>query len=95
MTDAHELTLNLMSGATIAGHALIGLFFLRWWKTTRDRLFALFATAFWILGANRLVIAYWGDDETRTYLYLVRFAAYLVILYAIWDKNRARLERPA
>lgn len=95
MIDAHELTLNLMSGATIVGHGLIGLFFLRWWKTTRERLFAWFATAFWILGANRIAIAYWGDDETRTYLYLVRFAAYCLILYAIWDKNREGAGRAA
>jgi hypothetical protein len=91
--DAYERTLQLMSGGTIVAHGLIGLFFLRWWKTTGERLFAVFAVAFWVLGANRIAIAYWGDEETKTYLYFVRLAAYLLILYAIWDKNRARAPR--
>jgi hypothetical protein len=88
--DDHQTTLDLIAGATWVCMALIGLFFLRYHRTTRDPLFRTFAIAFWILAANRIALSYWGDDESRTYLYLVRLVAYLLILYAIWDKNRAR-----
>ena len=82
---------GLISGAMAASQALIGLFFLRYHRTTRERLFLLFAIAFWILAVNRVAITLFAaDDETRTYFYLVRLLAYLLILYAIWDKNRAR-----
>jgi hypothetical protein len=81
---------DLMSGATIACMAMIGLCFLRFHRRTRDRLFLLFAWAFWILAINRIALTLWRDEDGRTYLYLVRLAAYLLILGAIWDKNRAR-----
>lgn len=81
----------LISGALAAGQGVIGLFFLRYHRTTRERLFLIFAIAFWILAANRVAISLFAaDDETRTYLFLVRLLAYLLILYGIWDKNRGR-----
>ena len=81
---------HLLSGAIAACCALIGLFFLRYWRTTRERLFFIFAVAFWVLAVNRIALSLAADDETRTYLYLVRLLAYLLILYGIWEKNRAR-----
>jgi hypothetical protein len=81
---------DLMSGATIALIVMVALHFLRYHRTTRDRLFLVFALAFFVLGVNRLALSFWEDDETRTYLYLVRLCAYLLILYGIWDKNRVR-----
>jgi hypothetical protein len=29
------------------------------------------------------------DDERRYYVYVLRLVSFLIILYAIWDKNRA------
>jgi uncharacterized membrane protein HdeD (DUF308 family) len=67
------------------------LFFLRFWKETSDRLFALFAVAFAVLGVNRVLLTYFEEPhEARTLLYLVRLLAYLLMLAAIVDKNRAR-----
>jgi hypothetical protein len=72
-----------------------GLYFLRFWRKTRDRLFALFAVAFWVLGANWMLLAFINQDEVRTWLYVIRLCAFLVILYAILEKNRAgRANRP-
>jgi hypothetical protein len=89
------LALNLLiSGAICMGYAVAGLFFLRFWHDTRDRLFLIFAWAFWILGVQRLALVLTRDMlETHTGLYLVRLAAFLLILYAIVDKNRKRGER--
>lgn len=80
----------LIAGALAAGYTVAGLFFARFWSQTRDRLFAMFATAFWLLAAQRVaavVTASWVEDTT--WLYMVRLMAFLLILIAILDKNRA------
>ena len=77
-------------GAVAMGHWVAGLFFLRFWTKTHDRLFAMFAAAFWQLGVNRVVMLITRDYEENHYAYWVRLGAYLVILVAIIDKNRSR-----
>jgi hypothetical protein len=82
---------QLIPGAIIMGYAVAGLFFLRFWRQTRDRLFLIFAISFWILGAQRLALALTAQAaESLTGLYLVRLFAFLLILVAIIDKNRGR-----
>lgn len=74
------------------GYAIIGLFFLRFWKRTRDRLFILFSAAFWVLAGQRLALALNKSHlamEDDTIFYVVRLFAFLLILAAIIDKNRA------
>jgi hypothetical protein len=75
-------------GAIAAGYAVAGLFFLRFWRDSRDRLFALFALAFFVLAINRVVAGMLAEPD-RDPVYWVRFAAYAVILMAILDKNRS------
>ena len=68
-----------------------GLFFFRFWRQTRDRLFVLFALAFWLLCLNWVILGIaLPSEETRHYVYLLRLAAFLLIVVAIVDKNRAR-----
>ena len=77
-------------GCITMGYAVCALFFLRFWRATSDRLFAIFAVAFLILAVNRMALAFvGGTDEARAYLYVIRLAAFVLILYAIVDKNRA------
>jgi hypothetical protein len=86
----------LVSGAIVMGYAVVGLFFLRFWRETRDRLFLIFAGAFWILGVQRLALVLSrGMVEDDTGLYLVRLFAFLLILGAIVDKNRSSAQPPA
>lgn len=81
---------NVVAGATLTGYAVCGLFFLRFWRRTQDRLFLVFAFAFWLLGLQRLALALTEPvEETHTGLYLVRLFAFLLILGAIIDKNRS------
>jgi hypothetical protein len=77
-------------GAIVLGCLVAGLFFLRFWRRTRDRLFLIFAVALWTLGGNWLALAFINADEVRTVLYAVRLAAFVLILAGIWDKNRPR-----
>ncbi len=80
-----------ISGLLVAGYAVSALFFLRFWKQSRDRLFLLFAAAFGLLTVQRAALAAWerGTADT-TWLYGLRLLAFLLILAAIVDKNRPR-----
>ncbi len=93
------LTNQFLLGAVVVACLAAGLFFLRFWRRTRDRLFATFAVAFWVLGLNWAVLACLQVarpeqpdevDEVRTALYVVRLLAFLLILAAVIDKNRNR-----
>jgi hypothetical protein len=78
-------------GATAMAFAVVGLFFLRYWRDTGDRLFALFAVAFWLMCCGRIGFALTREmTDTHTYLYFLRFIAFSLIALAIIDKNRAR-----
>ncbi len=78
-----------LSGAITLGFLVAGLFFLRFWRRTRDGLFLAFALAFWLLGLNQALLAFSSVPvEERTWLYLLRLAAFALILIAIVFKNR-------
>jgi hypothetical protein len=75
----------------VLGYLVAGLFFLRFWRQTHDRLFLIFSVSFWMLGIQRLLLgAAEPAPESRTGFYLIRLAAFLLILSAIVDKNRAK-----
>ena len=82
-------------GGLVMGTFVVGLFFLRFWRQTRDRLFAMFALAFWVLGINWLGLALLATtQEERTLFYVLRLISFVLILLAIVDKNRsARIAR--
>ena len=79
-----------LSGALAMASWVIGLLFLRDWRRTHDRLFARFGLAFWVLSLNWITLAVMDPShETRHYFYLFRLVAFLLIIWAIIDKNRA------
>lgn len=80
---------NFLLGACMLASAASALFFLRFWRRTHDRLFLIFALAFFVLSANRIAQAFVpAGTEARTLIYCVRLAAFVLILVAIFDKNR-------
>jgi uncharacterized membrane protein len=86
---------SVVSGALVAGYAVAGLFFLRFWRETRDRLFGIFAAAFWLLALQRAALALSADPNgDQLLLYGIRLLAFVLILIAIVDKNRGS-KRPA
>ena len=79
----------IYSGALVACYMMAGLFFLRFWTTSRDRLFGMFAASFGILAIQRLALSLTHDTmEDQTVFYLMRLAAFVLIIIAIVDKNR-------
>ena len=80
---------SLVSGLLVMGYAVAGLFFLRFWHETRDRLFGIFAGAFWLLALQRVLLALFEHpDREQLWLYGIRVLAFVLILTAIVDKNR-------
>ncbi len=80
-------------GAIAMASATVALFFLKFWRDTGDRLFAMFALSFLLLGITRLGLAMTMTmtkdfTEGHTMWYWVRLAAFLLIVVAIADKNR-------
>jgi hypothetical protein len=82
--------LGFLSGAMVMGYAVVALLFARFWRDTRDRLFAIFSAAFCLLAVQRLLLSLTAEArDEQVAFYLVRLLAYLLILWAIFDKNRA------
>jgi len=82
---------TFLAGAIVACFAIAGLFFLKFWRRTREELFLAFTGAFWLLGLGQALLTFSDVPlEERSWLYLLRLAAFMLILVAIWRKNRAR-----
>lgn len=84
---------DFLSGVVVTLSIAIGLFQLRFWRKTKDRLFVWFFVSFVFFAFTRCGLFVLDDDsETRTYFYLLRLVAFLLIIVAVVDKNRrARL----
>lgn len=83
------MLIPFLAGAVVMGFWLAGLFFLRFWKKTHDELFLAFTLAFWLLGLGQALLTFSNVPvEERSGLYLIRLAAFMLILGAIWRKNR-------
>lgn len=81
---------EFLSGVIFAGSLTAALFFLRYWRQSGDRLFAIFALAFALFAGNRLALVVIDEaNEARTWVYLLRLATFLLIIAAIVDKNRS------
>jgi Family of unknown function (DUF5985) len=76
-----------LSGFLTMGYAIASLFFLRFFRQSRDALFGWFAAAFGLLAAQRVVLTL--SAETSEAIYLLRLAAFAMIIIAIVGKNRA------
>jgi len=89
------MTYPVLTGVLLTGYLVAGLLFFKFWRKTRDQLFFYFGIAFSILAANRVANVFLVDEgqEPTTFLYVVRLAAFLLILWAIIAKNRSRRAR--
>jgi peptidoglycan/LPS O-acetylase OafA/YrhL len=78
-----------MSGCVFMANLVIALLFARFYRRTRDRLFAVFAIAFIIMAVNSLLLVFYNDENVgNPYFYSIRLIAFLCIIVAILDKNR-------
>lgn len=83
----HDVHMALF-GACAAASAMIGLAFIRYWSLSKDRLYVLFACAFWLFAAGWVTRVASGQGEQRPFVYVFRLIGFLLIIAAIIDKNR-------
>lgn len=84
----YSLVPFLNGGFAIACLA-VGLIFIKFWRVSRDRFFIFFAAAFWAFAfgsALRTIFA--TSSEHGYFVFLPRLLGFLILLFAIVDKNR-------
>jgi hypothetical protein len=85
------LVKSLLLGALALGSAIVGLFFLRFWRTTNDRLFLYFSIAFFLQALDRILLGIIpASSEENPAIYLIRLVAYGLIIWGIVEKNREK-----
>lgn len=78
-------------GALAMSCWVVGLFFLRYWRSTRDRLFLFFCLGFWAFAVTWIGLGVLQPSvESRHYFYVFRLVAFVLIIVGIVDKNRRR-----
>lgn len=87
-----------LSGMSAAMFLTAGLFFLKFWRASRNRFFAFFASACWLFAFERAISLctyllmdpeLYENLEARGWVYIIRLAGFTLILIAIVDRNRS------
>jgi hypothetical protein len=85
---------NVLAGATAMASLAVALFFLKFWRRTRDSLFLLFAAAFAIDAVARVALTVVQVSDTAEPIYfLPRLVMFTLIAVAIINKNTPRKGR--
>jgi len=85
------LVRQFLWGMLTMANLVAALLLLRFWRVSRDRLFLFFAAAFAMLSLNWLGLSAIDPAlETRHFVYLLRFGAFVLLIAGIVDKNRRR-----
>ena len=81
---------GFLIGVITTASLTAGVFFLKFWRHTRDSLFLAFAASFLIEGVNRMLVLFVAakPNEGNPWTYIVRLFSFLLILVAILRKNR-------
>lgn len=85
---------DFLTGGIVVLCGVASLLFWNFHYQTGERLFGLFALAFATLGVGFLFQAF-GDQQSESlpHIFLIRLAAFLLIIAAIVEKNRHSGER--
>jgi uncharacterized membrane protein HdeD (DUF308 family) len=79
---------GFLLGVVAMSSITAGVFFLKFWRRTRDSLFLSFAVAFILEGINRSTVLFVEKpNEGSPVIYVVRLCLFLLILAAIVKKN--------
>lgn len=91
-----------LSGICMGMFWAAGVFFLKFWRTSRDPFFRLFAIACWLVALERVALLFvnghydspaGSPGEVAIWVYLIRLCAFGLIIFAIIQKNRAPKSR--
>lgn len=80
--------LGFIAGMIVMGFCVAALLFTRYWRRTGDPFFLVFAAFFCLSAASQLLVVFSGSgSEQGTWIFVVRFAAFALLLVAILKKN--------
>jgi hypothetical protein len=91
-----------LSGVIVTTFGASGVFFLKLWRVSRDRLFLYFCIACWLLTLDRLALMCVPEagsavrtvvTERSSWVVLLRLAGFSMIVWAVLDKNRSAARR--
>lgn len=88
---SHPLADIFLLGVITTSSLVAALFFLRFWRSTKDPLFLAFA-AFFVIegGSHAFVVGLSHPNEGSVWLFLVRLLSILAVLGAILWKNSSK-----
>lgn len=84
---------SMLDGAVSVTSVLAALFFLQFWRRTGDRFFMLFSIAFAIYSISQFVLRLANVSEFEPFYYLPRLLTFALIVLAVVNKNRERMDR--
>jgi uncharacterized membrane protein HdeD (DUF308 family) len=85
---SHPLLDIFLHGVIAASSLIAGLFFLRFWRETRDSLFLAFLIFFVIQGSTTMyVVSMHHPNVGNPWMYGLRLFSVLVVLAAVLKKN--------
>lgn len=80
---------EVLMGCVAMASLVAAVFFLRFWRQTRDGFFLWFAVAFAVDAVSRLTVGFSRlSEETEPFIYLARLLTFALIIAAIIRKNR-------
>jgi uncharacterized membrane protein HdeD (DUF308 family) len=84
-----KISIIMLQGAVAMASMVAALFFVRFWRETKDSFFLLFGIAFGLDAMTRVVIGISAtSDETEPFFYIARLVSFSLIIVAILLKNR-------
>lgn len=82
---------SFLGGVVTALAVTAALFFLKFWKQTRETLFLFFSGAFVLLSISPALIGLQPDESDEGWEFTFRLAAFLlIILGTVWTNTRRR-----
>lgn len=90
------MTAVFFAGIACAAFGASGVFFLKFWRASRDPFFLHFTVACWLLAIERCAIIALDHvprdpelgSESGIWVYLIRLVAFVVILMGVIRKNQ-------
>ncbi len=75
-------------GTIVTASVIASVYFLKFWRSTKDFLFLAFAAFFLIEAMDRIALLFFArPNEGSPWIYIVRLFALLLLLAAILKKN--------
>lgn len=90
---------EFLSGVCMLAFAASGVFFLKFWKASKNSFYGLFGIACFLLASERIALFMVSGlnqpirseiTEANSWVYLIRLSSFVLIMWAILKQNQKR-----